>query len=244
MPCRPPGADPKPRGRPRKAFADLKPSGKRSRRKRDGEKQPVTAIIVMPQTPTKEPKKMGRPLMPFTKLSKKGRLMRCYRARLAEQHVPLALTSLVDAVEEARAVEEATLQLEPEEEARAERHGWSARQQQLLVNRNEAADGPKSLTMLRAAARVEGEWECGLLCGEADREVRPMRCCGKLVCAPCLSTWLQRHGKQDVPKHYSDGPDGMSGTALYNEDPLDAHRCPFCRRVCLSVTRGLGSSVE
>ena len=107
MPRRPAGAAPKPRGRPRKAFEDLKPAGKRWRCWRHGEKQLVAAIIVACQTPTTECKKRGRPPMPFAKLKKASRYTRIYRARLAEQHVPQLLMPLMTAAAELDAQEAA-----------------------------------------------------------------------------------------------------------------------------------------
>ena len=99
MPRRPPGAAPRPRGRPRSPINSLKPSGKKSRRWRDAKKStalvavetPCAALVVTPS------KKMGRPLLQYDKLSKEGRRTRDYRARLAEQHVPLLMVPLLEA---------------------------------------------------------------------------------------------------------------------------------------------------
>ena len=94
MPRRAPGAPPKPRGRPRKPLDLLSPRTKRWRNARDANHCAALAIIETPQA-AKEPKKMGRPLIPWAKLSKESRRKRLFRARPADEHVQLQLPRVI-----------------------------------------------------------------------------------------------------------------------------------------------------
>ena len=204
MPRRPPGSDPKPRGRPPKALADLQPGSIRSRRSRAGEKQPVTAIIVAPPTPTTEPKKRGRPFMPYSKIGKWGQKKRAYRARLTENAAVLLLPLLTAAA----AIDEIT---EQQQEAEDEAHANAEVEPQpstlirQITNRDEANDGPKALSRLDAVERCEDESAC-LMClmGEDDEAAAAAlpyctthtRCCGHAMCYACLDVWLGKGGER------------------------------------------------
>jgi len=204
---------------------------------------PCAALVVTPS------KKMGRPLLQYDKLSKEGRRTRDYRARLAEQHVPLLMVPLLEAAAAVDAEEVA--QKEADQAARRQR----------LIDREQStlseslSDGTSGLR-LRDAARPHAivapapheppAPECGLftLCLEAAdlgalaAEPRPMRCCGAFVCTLCLRSHFKEHG-QRLPVHYGDGVNGESGRVV-STDPVDRHTCPFCRQPVLSVQKAFG----
>ena len=199
---------------------------------------------------------MGRPLKLWAKLKKSSRRSRACRARLAEQHVPQLLLPLLTAA--ATIDEEAARQQEAEDEARADaerRQTALDKLERQLGERNPAANGPAVL-ILRAAARVEGDEDCGICCS-SDVLVQSMRCCGNACCAPCLGQWLRRHGKME-PVGYGEndrslGVDEaceMRASATYSEAcrrargrvikvRMNTHRCPWCAQPIQSVRRGL-----
>ena len=97
MLCTPTTPCPRKRGRPRKAFEDLKPGSKCQRRWRDGQTRQQRPLVVLPAVEA-EPKKRGRPPKPYDELSKEGRRTREYRTRRAGvTHAPAMPTLLLAA---------------------------------------------------------------------------------------------------------------------------------------------------
>ena len=220
MPRRPAGAAPKPRGRPRKAFEDLKPAGKRWRRWRDGEKQPVAAIIVACQTPTTECKKRGRPPMPFAKLKKASRYRRIYRARLAEQHVPQLLMPLMTAAAELEAQEAAQQQAEA-----ALRKSRQARLDKQLAERN--PEGRNGYLLHESVQRECPRGPCGV-CYTDTRTFTP--CCSaahtQWLCATCVN----RNALVYTRTPRTSGAPRDGGPVPQIDCSAVGSRCPMCNR--------------
>ena len=86
---------PRPRGRPRKAWADLKPRSMRWRITQDPEQCAVLVVATAADEDCKEPKKRGRPRFPMKKLKANGLKTRKYRARLAARRELDALQPLL-----------------------------------------------------------------------------------------------------------------------------------------------------
>ena len=226
------------------ALEDLQPESRRKRLWRDGEKQPVTAIVEAPVMPTTERKKMGRPPIAYAQLGKWGRLKRDYFARMAEKRMTLQLTPLLDA---AALVDPEEAVRQQEERAEAARQRRVERQRRQLMNDDEEADGPLALARpMHAADRYEGEGAdrstaCALcLLSDDDAPYCPshMRCCGHVMCTACLGPWLQKGGVR-WKMGYGAGMNGESGAELETEEPVNTHRCQLCNATCLSLARGL-----
>ena len=126
-------------------------------------------------------------------------------------------------------------QLRAVEDARKQRAVEDARKQRGIERqlgvRNPTANGAAAI-MLRAAARVEGDVECGILSAQCNNAARSMRCCGNLVCAACLCEWLTRNG-QPTDVGYGD----YRGRRIIK--PMHTHRCPWCAATAQSVRRAL-----
>ena len=229
-------------------FNMLKPGSKRKRRYRDPNKPARAAVsTLIVSTPSKAATKRGRPPVPYDALSKEGRRKRDYRAGLAESHVPQLLLPLLEA-----AAELAAADAERQQEERSQREAarrMHALERQLGV-RNPDANGPAAL-ILRAAARVDGEDECGIASALCDSTPRSMRCCGHACCAACLCEWLRRNG-QETDVGYGDADyyaavDGESEMRACRGQyrgrvirvPMDTHRCPWCHARVESVRRAL-----
>lgn len=231
----------KKKGLPRLPLGGLKPDSKRVRRHRNS----LPARDRIPNAHEESPhvgQRRGRPRMPYRALSAEGRRKRAYRARLPAKlpRQQILLSALIDvAAQQRHAVDPEEAALQEAERARQRRMRALERQ---LAGRDPSTDGPQALVLRQAAPRVEGERSC-MVClqtnDECASEPRPMRCCGQLICAPCLADWLQQSGTRERVG-YGEGANGMSGREVLS-DPLDAHRCPACRCACHSVMRGLGA---
>lgn len=224
--------------------AEAKPSTLRWRRWQLKKKHPEQFVAALPlrapMAAAPEARKRGRPCWPFDELSKEGQRKRVYRAGAAEKGAPLLL-QLLDATAAVGCEEPACVEVQAETRAEAPPH----RLLKQLATRNPAADGPRALTLRRAAC-VDGESECviGSLCDAMDvsgaSDPRVMRCCGHVMCALCLGEWLRRHGQQ-VDANYEDGVHTTEHTAPGRaiRMRMDTHRCPVCKARVQSVRRAL-----
>ena len=86
---------PRPRGRPRKAWADLKPRSKRWRVCQDPELSAALVDASASKQDSKEPQKRGRPRYSTKKLKASGLRSRKYRAQLAARRELDALQPLL-----------------------------------------------------------------------------------------------------------------------------------------------------
>ena len=193
-----------------------------------------------------EPGKPGRPRLSDEDLKlpehAEARKKRTPPASAPEPTALLALLELAGAAQTAQAAEASSAR----QAAHADR---MRRLEHQLGVRNPAADGPRALTQLCAAARVEGDEECGVCYGSMCEgcPARTMRCCGKAISAVCLQRWLACNNAM-VPYGYGeeayympvDGESQMGradGRAISVR--VNTHFCPFCRHPVESVGRGL-----
>ena len=220
---------------------EVEPETLRWRKWYDRQKQREGAIIVVPPTAIvvmqASKKKRGPRPWPWKRLGKWGKAKRLYFENKRSQ---ATMASLLEAAA-AAAAEMARQEAEREAE-RVE----GQRQRRLLALdynlgvRNPDANGPAAL-MLRAAARVDGDFECPIANGDVcDDMPRSMRCCGNAICSGCLGEWLRRNN-QPTDVGYGDGDydapvDGESEMRASQEVyrgrririPMNTHRCPFC----------------
>ena len=94
VPNSPAMTTPRARGRPRKAWADLKPRSMRWRITQDPEQCAVLVVATAADEDCKEPKKRGRPRFPKKKLTASGLKGRRYRVQLAARRESDALQPL------------------------------------------------------------------------------------------------------------------------------------------------------
>ncbi len=228
MPCARPGSAPKPRGRPRMAFDDLKPSTKRWRRWLDAKKSTALVMVETQPRPTKVPKKRGRPCLPYEKLGKWGRAKRKYFAGLAEKRAPLLMAPLLDA---AAAIDT--------EEAQ---QGAAAERAAAVEARREA----RLAKLQKELAERNGEGRIGLLRRESVQLAVPRGTC--LWCleetdtfAPCCSTeeathWMCAGCVRQHALVYARSPEER-GALSSGGGPVPrvvcravGVRCPVCKR--------------
>ena len=203
------------RGRPRKAFADLKPCSKRQRRFRDGI-EPAESVLCSPlQTPLREPRKRGRPPLPYDELSDEGRRTRDYRTRRA-QPGPAALLLITEAAAELDAEREAAAA----REAARKHEAWAARLLKQMSERNE--DGRAGLLLRDSVQLTCSQGPCAV-CSEDTNTFTP--CCStettQWLCAGCVQQNALVYARSPTAK-------GAAGTQ-HNARSL-AHRCPLCRK--------------
>ena len=245
--CAAPG---KKRGRPCKA-ADGSPSQAALRMRRWrlrvalGDAAPAEAAITIKVKRVHAARPIGRPRLPSSLLTPGGLAKRLYNDAIREKKAFSAMAAL--ATMAARAVA-------AEADAAVRRARKAAALEKQLSERNSAANGPAAL-VLRAASRVDGDEACGICCDAAPVLVQSMRCCGSACCAPCLSTWLRRHG-QYYPRGYGDADfyvgvdeacemresstyEGARGRGREIPVRMNTHRCPWCNQSVQSVRRGL-----
>lgn len=236
------------KGRPPKLEAELKASSKRWRRWAERKKHPeimeavveAAAITAM----VKEPRKRGRPSKPFDELTPRAKESRKYRERRAAALLLVSTAMCQEAEAAARAAQDA--------ERKAKRQEQRKRRLDAQL-REHNVDGARGLLLCAAFVREEEEKEeveegedaaaceecaIGTLCDGLrgdDAKPRALRCCGVQVCSICLRKCFEGHGKR-VPVGYREAANGERGRNVYT-DPIDAHRCPWCRQPILSVLR-------
>ena len=193
-------------------------------------------------------KKRGRPRHAVDALTEAGRRSRKWRGvELASDEEALLLLSISSSNDAA----EAALR---DEEARVARALLKLNRQ--LADRNTNGERGYSLS---SSARISEEFQCVIAGSKACTTARPLRCCGEMLCIPCLREWLSCHG-DEVDVGYGDGHvfDGHEANVIMGpndgsqlkivggfgvrrgrqiKERMDAHRCPFCACRVESVRR-------
>ena len=230
-------------GPKRRPAEELTASGRKGRRYRDRLrartrlKECQDAGIPAPQeVVTMLQYKRGRPSLSPEELARPehtaARKKRLHAASDLERGALLALLQMATEAVHTREADQAEAEQTAARRARA-----LLRLEHTLGICNPAADGPHTLVQpLHAAPPADADAECPICRDTCNGCSRTMRCCGALICKPCLSHWFQQHGKRQ-PVGYGEGPDGRSGRAV--SEPLQTHQCPFCRAPCMSARRCL-----
>lgn len=236
MPRRPPGAAPKPRGRPRKPFDLLQPRTKRWRRSIDVlVPQDVlaghAAVDCHPRT-ANESVKMGRPLMPYDQLSAEGRRTRDYRARFALTAEPTLLVPLltaaavVDAEQQSREREAAEAAAEAAAAAESKRLRLEQRLQRELAPDRGYRDEAARLASL--VPDLQGECFCMNEDNGPPDCVTP--CCRAMIHSMCATKW--HAGQNTYVRCTMRGPEWgeeQGADQTYWKRIETVHQCPMCR---------------
>ena len=224
MLCRPPGAAPRPRGRPRLPFDVLKPRAKRARRALDANASTALVVVETPATPVKVPKKRGPHLMPYAELTKEGRRKRDYRARVEEERSRKCILPLLDvaaAAQIAEAQEQAAAA-----EAAAEQPGMTRWERELAALESRGCDGRIShLSTHRLSTRHPSGCLEGPCCVCYDDANTFAPCCAAWLCAGCVRQQKLVYARSPSEK----GAPRDGGPVPVVDCRSIGARCPACR---------------